>query len=85
MANTTKVNLITTVLPDSAADGLEQPPEDLREAFAKMHTHEALISNTTKKVEGLSRDSFMNVVLEIQVKVLIHDITLQRFVMMELF
>ncbi|XP_024168973.1 pentatricopeptide repeat-containing protein At5g61990, mitochondrial-like [Rosa chinensis] len=55
----------TTLLPDD----LERPPEDLQEVLGKMFTEEALTSNTIKMVEGLLRDGFMNMGLEIGAKV----------------
>ncbi|PRQ17268.1 putative pentatricopeptide [Rosa chinensis] len=65
MAETTKLNLADS----AAADDLEKPPEDLRKVLAKMRTQEALIISTTKMVEGLLRDGFMNVALEIGAKI----------------
>ncbi|XP_004300912.1 PREDICTED: pentatricopeptide repeat-containing protein At1g63080, mitochondrial-like [Fragaria vesca subsp. vesca] len=56
-------------MADSAADDLEKPPKDLRKVLAEMRTEEALISSTTKMVEGLLRDGFMNVGLEIGAKI----------------
>ncbi|KAL6182451.1 hypothetical protein ACLB2K_043871 [Fragaria x ananassa] len=59
----------TVLLADSAVDDLELPPEDLREVLEEMCTEEALSRNTIKMVEGLLRDGFMDVGLEIGTKV----------------
>lgn len=68
MADNTELNS-TVLLHDSAADDLEQPPEDLREVLGMVCTEEALISSTMKMVEGLLRDGFVNVGLEIGAKI----------------
>ncbi|XP_050378181.1 putative pentatricopeptide repeat-containing protein At3g16710, mitochondrial [Argentina anserina] len=54
---------------DSAVDDVEQQPEDLREVLDLMFTEEALIRNTIKMVEGLLREGYLNVALEIGAKV----------------
>ncbi|KAL6177486.1 hypothetical protein ACLB2K_049012 [Fragaria x ananassa] len=59
----------TVLLADSAVDDPELPPEDLREVLEEMCTEEALSRNTIKMVEGLLRDGFMDVGLEIGTKV----------------